>query len=377
MIESNLLVSPDELRTVLVRQGSNKTVVIDVREPDEFAEWRIAKSVNFPLTDRNFLGNVEKYAGRRQIVAVCTRGNRSFYAMDLLRGAGMRAWSLEGGLVNWSKIHLSSRVQVPGLTGAEIIQVRRLLRGCTSYLVVANKECAVFDPSSDTEQYTSIAGRCGFRITHVIDTHQHADHVSGARLLADTTGAKLHFNGLEEYAFDDFEPVQEGDRILLDRGSITIDAIHTPGHTVGSTCFLIENRALISGDTLFLDGFGRPDLHRREDTRARDLYRSCSKIFLTLDPEVIVLPGHFGMTEDTWEGKSLSRTLAQIDTDLRLTSASESEFVQTLLANELPPPSNYRSIISVNRGESRLDPALVDLLEEGHNRCVLPIAPFR
>lgn len=196
-------------------------------------------------------------------------------------------------------------------------------------------------------------------------------------MLADATGARLHLSALEGYTFDDFELLQDGDQISLDRGSLTIEAIHTPGHTVGSTCFLIERYALISGDTLFLEGFGRPDLHRREETRARDLYRSCSKVFSTLGPEVTVLPGHFGLAGDMLEENPLSRTLAQINSDVRLTSTSESEFVKTLLAHELPPPSNYESIISINRGESRFDATLIDLLEEGQNRCILPMVPSR
>lgn len=148
----------------------NNTVVVDVREAEEFADWRITNSVNLPLTDRNFIGNVEEYVGGRQIVAVCTRGNRSFYAVDLLREGGLQARSLEGGLVAWSKIHLCARVKLPGLGSAEILQVRRLLRGCTSYIVVAKDECVVFDPSSDTGQYASIAARHRSRITHVVDT---------------------------------------------------------------------------------------------------------------------------------------------------------------------------------------------------------------
>ena len=359
------------------RQDRNDPMIVDVREPDEFADWRITPSVNLPLTDLDFVGNVENIADERPIIAVCTRGNRSLYAVDLLREGGLSAWSLEGGLVAWSKLHICARIQIPGLEDAAIIQVRRMLKGCTSYIVGNASECAVLDPSTAMEQYTSIAARYGLRITHVIDTHQHADHISGAKILANATGAKLHLNALEGFRFDGFEPTQDWDRISLNRGSLTIEAMHTPGHTVGSTCFLIEKRALISGDTLFLEGVGRPDLHGREETRARELYRSCRRVFSKLNPEVIVLPGHFGLDTNTIEESPLSRTLAQIDNYVRLTSTSESEFVETLLVHELPPPSNYQSIIRINRGESHLDPALIDLLEEGHNRCILPVGTSR
>src|SRR6266567_68052 len=295
MIDDNLSVLPDGLRMLLQRLDERGVVVVDVREPDEFADWSIANSVNIPLTDFNFVGKVEKLVGGRPIVTICTRGNRSIYAAEVLQEGGMQARSLEGGLVAWSKIHICAEVRVPQFGDTKILQIRRLLRGCTSYIVAGKTDCAVFDPSSDAAQYTSIASKYGFRITHVVDTHQHADHISGARTLANETGAKLHLSAHEEYEFDGFEPVEEGSTISLNRGGLAIEAIDTPGHTVGSACFLIEKRALISGDTLFLEGVGRPDLNGKAEQRARDLYRSCRSVFSRLDPEVLVLPGHFDL----------------------------------------------------------------------------------
>jgi len=375
LIDDNLSVSPGELRALLERQDWKDPVVVDVREPDEFADWRITPSVNLPLTDRKFVGNVEKILGGRQIVAVCTRGNRSLYAVELLREDGLQAWSLEGGLVAWSKVHLCARVEIPRLGDTKILQIRRLLRGCTSYIVGSANECAVFDPSSNTEQYTSIAARYGLRITHVIDTHQHADHISGARSLATTTGAMLHLSTLDGYKFDGFAPIRNGERISLSNGAVTIEVLHTPGHTVGSMCFLIENDALLSGDTLMLEGVGRPDLHRSEEQRARELYHSCKKMLSRLDRETIVLPGHLGLAANTTVESPICRTLTEIGHEVGLTDISESEFVETLLKHEMPPPSNYHTILRINSGESRLDPALIDLLEEGHNRCISPMRP--
>ena len=128
----------------------------------------------------------------------------------------------------------------------------------------------------------------------MFDTHLHADHLSGARDLADATGATLHLNPADTFAFD-YTPLHDGDRYQLPGGvALSVAALHTPGHTMGSTIYFVGNDAVLTGDTLFVDGVGRPDLADRAEEFAHNLYHSLQERVLTLPEDTFVLPGHYG-----------------------------------------------------------------------------------
>ena len=148
------------------------------------------------------------------------------------------------------------------------------------------------DPSFTIDQYLRIAKSEKFKIVHVVDSHKHADHISGARMLSRATGATLHLNALESYRFIDFERLQDGGRISIGK-DLSITAMHTPGHTKGSTSLLVSDEAVLAGDTIFLDGIGRPDLHEDQADYAVLLYETCCRMALILNPGIKVLPAHF------------------------------------------------------------------------------------
>src|SRR5262249_30202793 len=152
-------------------------------------------------------------------------------------------------------------------SSARVIQVRRTGKGCLSYLVGSRNKAATIDPSLPPEVYLNIATKLGWRITDVLDTHIHADHLSRSQQLALLTGAVLHLpmQGRVTYSFN---PVLDGQREEF--GEARLTALLTPGHTAESTCYLLDDEALFTGDTLFLAGVGRPDLEAApEDARLR------------------------------------------------------------------------------------------------------------
>jgi glyoxylase-like metal-dependent hydrolase (beta-lactamase superfamily II) len=139
--------------------------------------------------------------------------------------------------------------------------------------------------------YLWLAEGRGWRITHVVDTHVHADHLSRSRRLAELVGATLHMPEGAPVSYP-FSALGDGD--VLEVGSATLEAIWTPGHTPESTSYLLDGRALFSGDTLFVSAVGRPDLDATPEgsrEKARELYRSLQRL-LALGPETLVLPGH-------------------------------------------------------------------------------------
>jgi hydroxyacylglutathione hydrolase len=231
--------------------------------------------------------------------------------------------------------------------------------GCASYLV-ADREAgvaAVVDPQWDVEPYRRLARLHGVRIGHVLETHNHADHVSGHGRLARTTGATIHVHELAEAEFE-HEPF--GDGWVLELGEVSIEAIHTPGHRPEHTAFLLRDAsrggapwALLSGDSLFIGDVARPDLAVEPREGAADMFRSLHERLLELDDEVEVWPGHLGGSLCGGSGLDL-KTSSTIGFERRhnraLGFADLDEFVADSVGSLGDKPPNVDHIVSLNRG---------------------------
>src|SRR3954449_5885290 len=172
--------------------------------------------------------------------------------------------------------------------------------GCASYLVADRESgvAAVVDPQWDVEPYRRLARLHGVRIGHVLETHNHADHVSGHGRLARTTGATIHVHEQAEAQFD-HEPFADG--WMLELGEVSVEAIHTPGHRPEHTAFLLRDAsrdgapwAVLGGDSLFIGDVARPDLAVEPREGAMFMFRSLHERLLALDDEVEIWPGHLG-----------------------------------------------------------------------------------
>ena len=211
-------------------------------------------------------------------------------AAEQLRDRGFEAYTLEGGMKAWSMAWNLAEVSVSG-TEAKVVQVRRTGKGCLSYLISSGGEAAVIDASLDPEIYVSLTDSRGWKVTRVFDTHVHADHLSRSKRLAEATGATLHMPEGASVAYP-FSAL--GDEDALRIGAAKLQVVRTPGHTPESTSYLLDGRALFTGDTLFLSAVGRPDLDTTPEgsrEKARDLYRSLRRLLL-LSPRTLILPGH-------------------------------------------------------------------------------------
>jgi glyoxylase-like metal-dependent hydrolase (beta-lactamase superfamily II)/rhodanese-related sulfurtransferase len=231
--------------------------------------------------------------------------------------------------------------------------------GCASYLVGDRDAgvAAVVDPQWDTDPYVRLARLHGVRIEHVLETHNHADHVSGHGRLARSTGATIH---IHELAAADYlhEPFTDG--WVLELGNVNIEAIHTPGHRPEHTCFLLSDGsrggspwALLSGDSLFIGDVARPDLAVEPREGAADMFRSLHQRLLQLDDDVEVWPGHLGGS--LCGGSSLDlKTSSTIGFERRhnraLGIAEEAAFVEDAVSSLGDRPPNVERIVSLNRG---------------------------
>src|SRR3954464_14923753 len=172
--------------------------------------------------------------------------------------------------------------------------------GCASYLVGDEHAgvAAVVDPKLEVDEYLALARYMGVRIEHVLETHNHADHVPGHGRLASATGATIH---VHREASPDYDHEPFDDDWELELGTVTVRAMHTPGHRPEHTAFaLIDSErsddpwAVLTGDSLFVGDIARPDLAVDKEDGARDIFRSLHEQLLTLAPETEVWPGHLG-----------------------------------------------------------------------------------
>lgn len=240
--------------------------------------------------------------------------------------------------------------------------------GCASYVIGDDGvgAVAVVDPKFEIDDYLELARYLGVSIEHILETHNHADHVSGHGRLAAATGARIHIH--REAAPDyDHEPFDDGWELEL--GTLRVQAIHTPGHRPEHTAFALIDTArgerpwaLLTGDSLFVADVARPDLAIDKEEGARGIFQSLHRL-LDLPSETEVWPGHLGgsMCGGPGMDKKISSTLGyERAYNGMLGEADEDTFVRRAIEKLGPQPPNFQAIVELNKGQ--LLSAGIDLL---------------
>ena len=245
--------------------------------------------------------------------------------------------------------------------------------GCASYLVGDDRAgvAAVIDPRFEIDEYLELARYIGVSVEHILETHNHADHVSGHGRLAAATGARIYIHRDAQARYE-HEALYDGWELEL--GAVRIRAIHTPGHRPEHTAFALvdtsrgpEPWAVLTGDSLFINDVARPDLAVDPDEGARCIFRSLHERLLSLPADAEVWPAHLGGSLCGGPGMDMKicSTLAhERDHNQLLGEEDEHRFTQRLIAGLGPQPPNFEAIVELNKGE---------LLTQGLE--VLPLAP--
>ena len=246
--------------------------------------------------------------------------------------------------------------------------------GCASYLIGDEKAgvAAVVDPRFEIDEYLELARYMGVHIEHILETHNHADHVSGHGRLAAATGATIHIHELATPDYD-HEPFTDG--WVLELGRLKVKALHTPGHRPEHTAFQLTDTgrgdeqpwAVLSGDTLFVGDIARPDLAIDKAEGARGIFHSLHEKLLRLPDHCEVWPGHLGGSMCGGPGMDMKISTSigfEKGHNAMLSVEDEDAFIEQSLAKLGPQPPNFQAIVELNRG-----PLLTDGVE------VLPLSP--
>lgn len=280
------------------------------------------------------------------------------------------------------------------------MKLEQIYTGCiahAAYYLESNGEAAIFDPLREVQPYIDRAAKDHAQIKYVFETHFHADFVSGHLDLALKTGAKIVYGPT---AKPGFEAIVAEDNQIFEVGACKVSVIHTPGHTMESTTYLIideqgKEHGIITGDTLFIGDVGRPDLAQHvisdltEEKLARTLYHSLHQKIMPLSDDLIVYPNHgAGSACGKMMSKETTDTLGnQKKVNYALQPMSEDEFVKTLLSGLTPPPSYFPKNVLMNiqgyesvdkvieRGSRELSPAEFDAVANETRALILDTRP--
>ncbi|MFE4242443.1 MBL fold metallo-hydrolase [Peribacillus butanolivorans] len=352
--------------------------ILDVRNESDFNDWKIEgenfEFLNIPYFD--LLDGVEeiidKIPANKEILVVCAKEGSSIMVAEMLSEAGLDVSYLKGGMKAWSE-HLEP-VKIGDLNnGGEIYQFVRLGKGCLSYMIISNGEAAVIDSTRMTDIYVDFADSIGAKITHIFDTHLHADHISGGRQIAENANATywLPPKDATEVTFE-YQPLEGGKVVTIGHTAINIHALYSPGHTIGSTSFVVDEKYLLSGDILFIDSIGRPDLAGLAEDWVGDLRETLYTRYRELSDELIVLPSHFMIIEELNEDGSVAKKLGELFAENHgLNIADETEFRELVTGNLPPQPNAYQEIRETNMGKITPDEEKQREMEIGPNRCAV------
>ncbi|TKX87444.1 MBL fold metallo-hydrolase [Halorubrum sp. SS5] len=372
-------VDPDSLKGRI--DAGEDVTILDARMRSDYEEWRIdgetVTSINVPYFE--FLDDeiddevLDRIPDDREVTVLCAKGGASEYVAGALAERGYDVDHLEDGMNGWASIY--DAVEVERYDGAgTLLQYQRPSSGCLGYLLYDGGEAAIIDPlRAFTDRYLADADDLGVELKYAIDTHVHADHISGVRDL-DAAGvegvipAAAVDRGVT-YA-DELTTADDGDAFAV--GDATVEAVYTPGHTTGMTSYLVDGSLLATGDGLFVESVARPDLEEGDEgapDAARLLYESLQERVLTLPDDTLVGGAHFSDAAVPADDGTYTAPIGDLVEEMDALTMDEDDFVDLVLADMPPRPANYEDIIATNLGRNAVDDEEAFTLELGPNNC--------
>ncbi len=368
-------ISAKELHEEILRGRVSE--ILDVRNSEEYAAQtlegpREVATRHAPVYE--VLEEPERFASDTldEAIIVCAHGNGSALVVDEFNALGKETRSLAGGMEAWAILLVP--VELDGLPEpARAWQLQRPAKGCLSYVIgVPGENCIIVDPARHHAPYLELAETHRMTVTHVIDTHVHADHISGGPALAGRLGVEYHLP-----PEDSPEAIPFPNRALVDGEELPLGGetvmramtMHLPGHTPGTTALLVGERLLLVGDTIFVRGLGRPDLTGQAEDLARSLFRSVHDRLEPLDPDTVIAPAHWSSRDEFDDAGTVTTTLRHVFEATLLNERAIERFVEEIVATLPAAPSTYDTIRLVNAGQFHPPEDELTVLDVGRNQC--------
>ena len=355
--------------------------MLDVRNQDEFAAWPVEGTKPVPTKNVPVWLAVEQVSELAaelpsNTVVICARGNGSAMLLEMLAEEGVEARSLEGGTAAWAELLVPQHLDClpDGMVGWQVL---RPSKACISYVIgIPGKKAVVVDPARYVDFYVDLARQHDLEIAHVIDTHVHADHVSGGPQLAQTVGAAYHLPLEDTGGSVPFPNIPLEDGVSIDLGgspemAVTTVAIKMPGHTPGTTCIHIPDHLLLTGDTVFVRGVGRPDLTGQAEELARELFYTVHEKLRPLTGSTVILPAHWSQLDEVRDDGIVATTVKEIFSSTLMSEEDMVAFVKEIVSSLPSAPDFYDTIREVNAGK-QVSEEEIETLEIGKNQCAAP-----
>ena len=369
----------EELFEWVTGEGHDFTL-LDVRNNEEFGRFKVegphlSKMINVPYIEfieleEESVAKVEVPKDESVRIVCAKEGSAKFVAEILVNNGWADVRYLEGGIKTWGNM-LAPKL-IASQKDYKLYQFIRPGKASCSYGLIYEGEMVVFDPSRNTDFYQGFAAENGCKLVKTFETHLQADYISGSRQLSLNTGAQIigHENDFQGAAFD-YKALDDHEVFRFSNGGPEIKAIHMPGHTPGSTSYLIDNRYLVTGDTVFILSIGRPDLGGKAEEWAKLLYNTLKTKIAELGDDLMILPGHYIEWSEANSEQMFIDTLGSIkqkNSDI-YGIEEESEFVKFIKDNMRKQPDEYAEIRKVNAGMLEVDDEDQEIMDLGKNEC--------
>ena len=357
--------------------------LLDIRAPERVAQGRVTfgATLDFRALAASEMYRLPSLAplGLEQtapVAVICGHGNSSQRATRFLRERGFEAYSVTGGMAAWEAVYLVRRL-APTAALHHVLQLDRIGKGALSYVLVSDGDAVVVDPGRHLDRYDALFAQLDAAPAAVIDTHMHADYLSGARAAAVRWQVPYFLHPDDARSpYDDapgrfaYQPMTEGDTIAFGRAALRV--AHVPGHTLGSVALLADDALALTGDFLFVQSVGRPDLGGQRDAWARLLWHSLERARHEWPVDQVVLPAHYASERERRADRSVAARFDVIAATNEAAALQDERAFLTWVANHtVTPPASYRSIKLANLGLADVSEAEAEILEFGANQCAV------
>ena len=374
-------IPPQELAERLDRGEALQ--VLDVRATEKVARGHIALG---PELDFHAQPNSQLFAmpdvkdlhldASRPIAVVCNHGNSSKKTTAFLRERGYEAYSVIGGMAAWESVYVARRL-APTASLSHVVQLDRVGKGALSYILVSDGDAVIVDPGRHLERYDAVLTELGATPAAVVDTHVHADYASGAAAAAARWQIPYFLHPDDAVSPYDSRPgkitnqaLRDGDTIAF--GHATLRAVHVPGHTLGSITLIADEGLALTGDFLFVQSIGRPDLAGRSSEWAKLLWQSLERARREWPGELLILPAHYSSETERRADRAVAARFDVIAaTNPVVAIQDEREFLKWIADHQTSFPEAYRTIKEANLGLVELSDADAEVLESGPNQCAV------